>query len=71
MVLKGGAGGWDIADGELDDGDATTAWEKGAEAARQVGRELALDTDTRQQVIREVFMDGKPQRAYECGQGIA
>ncbi|MEO5716062.1 MAG: hypothetical protein ABIT37_21460 [Luteolibacter sp.] len=66
-----GGGGWDFADGEEEDGDVMKPWVKANEMAKDVGRALAQDSEARVAFIAEVLIEPHPQRAFECGIGLA
>ncbi len=66
-----GGGGWEFADGEEENGDAMKPWVRAAEMAKDVGRALAQDTEARAAFIAEVLIEPHPQRAFECGIGLA
>lgn len=70
-VLSPGTDGWDISDGEADDGNGMHPWEKAALMAQDVGRELANDSSTREAFMAELMIAGNQQRAFECGMGLA
>lgn len=70
-VLSRGADGWDISDGEADDGKGMHPWEKAALMAQDVGRELAHDPAAREAFMAELMVAGDQQRAFECGMGLA
>lgn len=63
-------GGWDYIDGEEDD-DVMLSWTKANEMAKDLGRAIAQDSDTRSVFITEVLTAPNPQRAYEFGIGLA
>lgn len=71
VVLSRASGGWDIADGEADDGDAMRPWHKAAEMARDVGRALAQDAEARREFLIELLVEPQALRAFECGLGLA
>lgn len=71
VVLNRSSGGWDIADCETEEGDATSAWKKAADLARDVGQSLAQDAETRREFLPELFAERYAHRAFECGQGLA
>lgn len=64
-------GGWDFADGEEEDGDVMKPWVKADEMAKDIGRALAQDPETRVAFIGEVLTERYPKRAFECGLGLA
>lgn len=66
-----GGGGWDFADGENGEGDASEAWKKADKMAQQVGRLLASDAATRTEFLAELLAQPHPMRAFECGRGLA
>lgn len=72
-VLGAGTDGWDISDGESDDGGALSSWEKAELMAVDVGRALANDSQTRRTFMPEVMSRAKSHqhRAFSCGRGIA
>jgi hypothetical protein len=71
VVLNRASGGWDVADCESDDGDVMRPWHRASELAREVGRSLAKDAETRREFVGELLAERYPQRAFECGQGLA
>jgi hypothetical protein len=71
VVLSRGGGGWDIADGEPDDGDVMKPWERSSQMAKEIGVALAKDEETRRRFIAELLPEHHPQRAFECGIGLA
>lgn len=66
-----GGGGWDFADGEDEDGNVMKPWVKANEMAKDVGRALTQDPEARVAFIAEVLIEPHPQRAFECGIGLA
>jgi hypothetical protein len=66
-----GGGGWDFADGEDDEGDASKAWEKADKMAQEVGRWLASDAAIRAEFLAELLAQPQAMRAFECGRGLA
>ncbi|TNJ38256.1 hypothetical protein FGF66_09685 [Chlorobaculum thiosulfatiphilum] len=71
-VILGSSGGeWDIVDGEADDDDGMRSWEKASEMAKDIGRELAQNAETRKAFLPELLIDRQQLRSIECGQGIA
>ena len=66
-----GGGGWDFADGENDEGDASKAWKKADKMAQEVGRWLASDAAIRAEFLAELLAQPHPMRAFECGRGLA
>lgn len=71
VVLNGKLGGsWNFADGESDDIDASKAYQKADEMAVDIGRALAIDAEVRKEFVNEL-VEGQPQRAFECGRGLA
>lgn len=71
VVLNRANGGWDVADGEPDDGDVMRPWHNASEMAQGVGRSLASDPKTRREFLPELLAERNPQRAFECGKGLA
>ena len=71
VVLSRGVSGWDIADGERDDGDVMKPWERASEMAKEIGVALAHDQETCGIFIAELLVEKNPRRAYECGIGLA
>ncbi len=65
-----GGGGWDLADGEDEEGDANKAHQKADAMAMDVGRALADDRAVRATFIVELLAV-QAQRAFECGRGLA
>lgn len=70
-VLCRGTGGWDISDGEADDGTAVEAWHKASLIAQDVGRAISNDPVVRELFMAELIPAGNQGRAYECGMGLA
>jgi hypothetical protein len=70
-VLGRGTDGWDISDGEVDDGKGMHPWDKASLMAQDVGRELAHDPLIREFFLAELLVAEDPQRAFECGIGLA
>lgn len=66
-----GGGGWDFADGEEDDGEASDAWKKADRMAQEVGRWLVHDAAVRAKFLPEVLAAPHALRAFECGRGLA
>ena len=66
-----GVGGWDFADGEDDEGDASKAWEKADRMAEEVGRSLASEPAIRAEFLAEVLARPQALRALEFGRGLA
>ncbi len=66
-----GGGGWDFADGEDDEGDASKASDKADRMAQEIGRWLAADVTTRVQFLIELFAHPLALRASQCGRGLA
>lgn len=66
-----GGGGWDFADGEDNEGDASKAWEKADKMAQEVGRWLAGDAAIRAEFLAELLAQPQAMRAFECGRGLA
>jgi hypothetical protein len=66
-----GGGGWDFADGEDDEGDASKAWEKADRMAQEVGRWLASEAAIRAEFLAELVAQPQALRAFECGRGLA
>jgi len=71
VILGSSGGGWDIVDGEADDDDGMRSWEKASEMAKDIGRELAQDADTRKIFLPELFVAKYAPRDFECGHGLA
>lgn len=71
VVLSQASGGWDVADGEPDDGDVMKPWHKASQMAQEVGRLLAQDPKTRKEFLTELMAEPQAQRAFECGRGLA
>lgn len=71
IVLNRADGGWDIADVEPDDSDIMKPWERASQMAKEVGAALAHDEETRRTFLAELLSEHYPQRAYECGVGLA
>lgn len=70
-IILGPGTSWDIVDGEADDDDGMSSLEKVSEMAKNIGRELAQDETSRGVFISELFISRYPQRAWECGYGLA
>ncbi len=66
-----GGGGWDFADGEDDEGDASKGWKKADRMAQEVGRWLASDAAIRAEFFTELLAQPQAMRAFECGRGLA
>src|SRR5207237_1405028 len=66
-----GGGGWDFADGEDDEGDASKGWKKADRMAQEVGRWLASDPAIRAEFLAELLAQPQAMRAFECGRGLA
>lgn len=71
IVLSRGVTGWAMEDGEPDDGDAMKPWGRVSQMAQDIGVELANDQETRREFVQELLSARPPQRAYECGIGLA
>ena len=71
VVLIRASGGWDISDGEPDDGDVMKPWHKASQMAQEVGRLLAQDPETRREFLTELMAEPQAPRAFECGRGLA
>ena len=71
VVLNRTCGGWDVADGEPDDGDVMKPWRRAAQMAQDVGRQLAHDSETCAEFLTELMVEPHAQRAFECGRGLA
>lgn len=71
VILGSSGGGWDIVDAEADDDDGMHSWEKASEMAKDIGRDLAKDAETRKAFLPELLIDHQQLRSIECGQGIA
>jgi hypothetical protein len=63
--------GWDVADGDADDGDVMKPYERASQLAKEIGTALAHDPETRAAFIAELLVVQHPQRAYECGIGLS
>lgn len=70
-VLARGTDGWDISDGEADDGSGMSPWRKADLMAQEVGRALANDPAVREAFMGELLVAGDQQRAFKCGMGLA
>ncbi len=70
-VLGRGADGWDIGDGEADDGSGMRPWDKASQMAQEIGHELAQDPVAREVFLAELLVTEDQQRAFECGIGLA
>ncbi|MGH7982757.1 MAG: hypothetical protein ACREFF_06380 [Candidatus Udaeobacter sp.] len=64
-------GGWDFIDGEDDEGDKSTAYEKADRMAQEVGRCLAGAAAVRAEFLAELLVQPHAIRAFECGRGLA
>ena len=64
-------GGWDFSDGEEEDDEVMKPWVKASEIAKGVGRALAQDSEVRIRFVAEVLIAPHPQRAFQCGVGLA
>ncbi|MBE3288358.1 MULTISPECIES: hypothetical protein [Enterobacter] len=71
VVLGRNSFGWDVADGDADDGDVMKPYERASQQAKEIGTALAHDPETRAAFIAELFVEQNPQRAYECGIGLS
>ncbi|WP_019919204.1 hypothetical protein [Methyloversatilis discipulorum] len=71
IVFNRASGGWDITDCESDDGDVMKPWRRAAEMARDVGRQLANDRETRASFLTELMTEPRAERVFECGLGLA
>lgn len=71
VVLNRASGSWDVAYGESDDGDVMKPWEKAAQMAQDIGRQLAQDAETRAGFLPELMVEPHANRAFECGRGLA
>lgn len=71
VVLGRSSFGWDVADGEPDDGDVMRPWQRASQMAKEIGTALAHDPETRATFIAEVLLEQNPQRVYECGIGLS
>ena len=70
-VLGRGTDGWDVSDGESDDGKAVRAWHKADLMAQGVGRELASHPAAREAFMAELVVTSGQNRAFYCGRGLA
>ena len=66
-----GGGGWDFADGEDDEGDASKGSKKADTMAQEAGRWLASDAAIRAEFLAELLAQPQAMRAFECGRGLA
>src|SRR5690606_34346858 len=71
VVLGRSSFGWDVADGDADDGDVIKSYERASQMAKEIGTALAHDPGTRAVFIAELLVEPNPQRAYECGIGLS
>lgn len=71
VVLNGANSGWDIVDGDPDEEDVMSSWNKASLLAQRIGRLLAQDPKTRKQFLLELLPEPNQQRAFECGRGLA
>lgn len=71
VVLGRSNFGWDVADGEPDDGDVMKPWNRASQMAKDIGAALAHDPETRLAFITEMMVEPHPQRAFECGIGLS
>lgn len=71
VVLSRANGGWDIVDGEPDEGDVMRPWHKASQMAQDVGRLLAQAPEARKEFLTELLPESNAQRAFECGRGLA
>jgi len=69
FVLSRNSGGYDVADGE--DEDPMAAWTKASQAAKDVGKAMAVDQALAMQFVPEVIACNPPERSYEFGCGLA
>ncbi len=70
-ILSRMNGGYDIVDGEADDGDAMHGWNKVAAYARDIGKAMATEPEVRRVFVLEVLAEHNAPRAAEFGQGLA
>ena len=70
-ILSRMNGGYDIVDGEADDGDAMQGWNKAAAYAREIGKAMATEPEARRIFVPEVLAEHNAPRAAEFGQGLA
>lgn len=71
VVLGRSSFGWDMADGDADDGDVMKPYERASQLAKEIGTAVANDPETRAAFIAELLVEQNPQRAYECGIGLS
>ncbi len=71
VVFNHASAGWDVADGEPEDGDVMKPWHKASQMAQDVGRQLAQDPETRKEFLTELMAEPQAHRAFECGVGLA
>ncbi|WAT31834.1 hypothetical protein [Pseudomonas sp. GXZC] len=69
-VVLNRSSGLDIIDGSPDD-ELLKPWEKAMKMAQHIGRSLALDPDTRNIFLKEVYAQKYQCRSFECGRGLA
>ena len=70
-VLGRSSFGWDVADGDADNGDVMKPYERASQLAKEIGAALAHDPETRAAFVSELLIEQHPQRAYECGIGLS
>lgn len=63
--------GWDVTDGDADDGDVMKPYERASQLAKEIGIALAHDPETRAAFIAELLVEQHPPRAHECGIGLS
>lgn len=71
VVLRCSSLGWDVANGDADDGDIMKPYERASLLAKEIGAALAHDPETRSAFVAELLVEPHPQRAYECGIGLS
>lgn len=71
IVLNRAFGGWDVADGEFDEGDVMRSWEQASQMAKDIGRSLANDVKIRKEFMTELLVEPQQIRAIEFGHGLA
>lgn len=71
VVLGRSSFGWDVADGDADDGGVIKPYKRASQLAKEIGTALAHVPETRALFIAELLVEQNPQRAYECGIGLS
>ena len=70
-VLDSASPGWDVADGEPDEGGMMTPYHNASQIARDIGSLLAHNAETRKEFLTELMTEPRAPRAYDFGRGLA